>query len=706
MRLMWVVLLLQIAATFGLSQEKALPTKTISAATSSPNVTNAEEITVRSTEETIVRTAYAKLAYADEVRIILDALNNISHDKLWKTKANAVDRELASRLNFDLSEFQGGKISDIADRKMSDFDGAPSAIGGEVLDVTPSVYNYADNGTPIGYVLYVKFAWKPAPRQILSPAETWSVAKAMRLEEFSSKKFTNYVTYTVTVTFSGKSRTYNAWMLFGRDEKGKPQVRFMDGVIDPTALTFAFEHSLFPVAFVKSDLHTVPFVDKWLYDNPLACNARSEKDDNRIDVCCDPGTGRCGIPESRLPSPISRRENKPARLVPASLHLPMLPVQPLMQAAGCSKFNVNPTFPHGLSDTQEHTTGQHTFTATVLGSCTYTDGAVSPGPCNVTCQAQSSSIISDAGTLGLLTSHATSKIDSSGNDFSNGGTAPVSCLGVSGGTVRSCGPFGCSTSVTVTAGGKGNLSASVVFPPSALWNDQNSGTVNCQPQSTAPTPTPTPPPPPPPPPPTPTPCDPGTPEDLRSGNPGDTNNPCASPIIIDTSGNGYRLTNAANGVLFDIAGTGTPMRLGWTQPGSGNAFLVLPGANGIVSTGQQLFGNFTPQPPSATPNGYAALAVYDQPDHGGNGDGVIDQKDEIFSSLRLWLDENHDGVCQPGELHRLPDLGVFSISLNYSLSHRVDEFGNVFRYRADVNPGVSGESDVGRKAFDVFLTSQ
>ncbi|HET9364774.1 MAG TPA: hypothetical protein VFP71_07225, partial [Candidatus Angelobacter sp.] len=217
------------------------------------------------------------------------------------------------------------------------------------------------------------------------------------------------------------------------------------------------------------------------------------------------------------------------------------------------------------------------------------------------------------------------------------------------------------------------------------------------------------PPPPPPPDPTPTPCasPDGDPTPLiRNGDPGDTNNPCASPIIIDTSGNGYHLTNASNGVLFDIAGTGTPMRLGWTQPGSGNAFLVLPQADGSVSTGQQLFGNFTPQPPSATPNGYAALAVYDQPDHGGNSDGVIDQKDEIFSSLRLWLDENHDGVCQPGELHRLPDLGVFSISLNYSLSHRVDGFGNVFRYRADVNSGVSGQADVGRKAFDVFLTTQ
>jgi hypothetical protein len=120
----------------------------------------------------------------------------------------------------------------------------------------------------------------------------------------------------------------------------------------------------------------------------------------------------------------------------------------------------------------------------------------------------------------------------------------------------------------------------------------------------------------------------------------------------------------------------------------------------------QLFGNFTPQPPSDNPNGYIALAVYDQPDHGGNGDGIIDNNDQIFSSLRLWIDQNHDGICQPGELHTLPEMGIFSISLNYTLTGRTDEFGNIFRYTAKVNQGQHGESDVGRKAYDVFLVTQ
>ena len=190
------------------------------------------------------------------------------------------------------------------------------------------------------------------------------------------------------------------------------------------------------------------------------------------------------------------------------------------------------------------------------------------------------------------------------------------------------------------------------------------------------------------------------------GGGGGGNAPDCSPIIVDLTGDGFFLTDAAHGVTFDIANNGGSIHMAWTA-NSNNAFLALDrNGSGTITNGAELFGNFTSQPVSPHPNGFAALAVYDDPANGGNGDGVIDARDKIFSALRLWLDANHDGISQPEELHTLPELGIYSISLNYELSERKDQYGNLFRYRARVNQGLHGASDVGKTAYDVFLVAQ
>lgn len=177
------------------------------------------------------------------------------------------------------------------------------------------------------------------------------------------------------------------------------------------------------------------------------------------------------------------------------------------------------------------------------------------------------------------------------------------------------------------------------------------------------------PPPPPPPPPSPT-------EDttISSG---------CDPLILDLNGDGIQTTGKDDAVWFDLNGDGAKEHLTWTNRNTQEGLLYVDlNHKNRVDNGSELFGIGTVIPDgSHAKDGFAALAMYDLPEYGGNSDGVIDANDAIWNHLRVWIDSNHDGVCDPGETAPIHAYGVEQILLRAVRANSVDSAGNTHALR-------------------------
>jgi hypothetical protein len=184
-----------------------------------------------------------------------------------------------------------------------------------------------------------------------------------------------------------------------------------------------------------------------------------------------------------------------------------------------------------------------------------------------------------------------------------------------------------------------------------------------------------------------------------------------SPILIDTAGDGYRLTSAEEGVEFDLNDNGvTSERVAWTEPDSDDGWLVLDrNGNGLIDSGAELFGSKTPAYADAvdprTANGFEALLMTEGPSYGGGvADGIIDARDAIYSRLRVWLDRNHDGKADAGELRSLDSLGIVAMGTGYKKIGRRDQHGNEFSLVGDLVVRDAHGGSRKRKVYDVYLT--
>ncbi|WP_157665687.1 hypothetical protein [Pseudomonas fragi] len=143
-----------------------------------------------------------------------------------------------------------------------------------------------------------------------------------------------------------------------------------------------------------------------------------------------------------------------------------------------------------------------------------------------------------------------------------------------------------------------------------------------------------------------------------------TVNTYVDPLLLDLTGNGVRMTDLGDGVLFDTDHSGTLKRTGWANRSTG--MLVVDDGTGHIKNVSQMFSEYYAGKhgvggaagEARFKDGFAALASEDS-----NADGVIDRNDPIWNRLRVWVDASHDAKTDAGELKTLAELGITQINV-------------------------------------------
>ena len=654
-------------------------------------------------EEQTVRATYAKLAYATRLGVLKRNVLGAGTGNQALDNPVELKRQMDAALAFHFESFTVGNLADIETQRWDSLVEKPT---GDLVSIGSEYVPYVTLSGGVTEMNCVDANWSRVDEQ--GGSLDWSmplkrVIADLPLDTLKPEtSYSRYAAYSVTVQLADRSRTYRGLFLFGRNPDHTEAVFPIDHILGMGSLNFVMEHSLYPQPFLETNIRNWPGIREWIGTLPL------ESDSTAKDIVCDGTTGQCGIPRRVLQQALALKVGAEPKFTPKSGASTAIPSSGTMMATPtpttCAGYDSvvnwsttdNPA-PTAFGTVNHSSGGQHSVSQNATGSCSFSSGGTPA--CNTICVVQTApgSLTSETGATVSKNCHVVGMAWAQGNSAAtNGGTT---CTAQLYGGATECASAACNCTISVSAGGI--ISGS----PTLIWSQADPVPLTCNGVA-----------------------DPtyqsggggGTGCELEGGSGGPPNLcVCAcgggggncgdsivcSPIVIDTTGQGFHLGKAAEGVIFDIRANGHPVRVAWPDTGSGNAFLVLDrNHNGKIDSGREMFGNITYQPESPDLNGYLALAVYDKPENGGNGDGIIDSRDEVFSQLRLWIDANHDGISEPSELHTLPELGVYSISLKYRPEAYVDANGNQFRYRGILNPDPSDRtSKDGRYTYDVFL---
>jgi Ca2+-binding RTX toxin-like protein/subtilisin-like proprotein convertase family protein len=153
------------------------------------------------------------------------------------------------------------------------------------------------------------------------------------------------------------------------------------------------------------------------------------------------------------------------------------------------------------------------------------------------------------------------------------------------------------------------------------------------------------------------------------------------PLVLDLNGDGVKLTNYKDApVLFDIDhdSGATKEQTGWVSAQDG-IVVYDRNTNGKIDDISEVLSEYFGGAIGTNggggtkpyPNGLAALKTLDS-----NNDNQFTSADAQWANVKVWVDANHNGITDDGELKTLSSLNITSINLNQTTQSGLVRDGN------------------------------
>lgn len=249
-------------------------------------------VVVPTHEETVVRDTYGRISFAGQIGILAHAA--ILHSDGWPKLDDepALRRAMANQIRFSVGSFQVGDLTQISQTKWTSlattFPNAALQIAYQDLPFSMQTRK----GKTLKKIIYADVAWSNETGTRGGDQTDPTVQDALKsVKSPKGGTWSRYASFTVNAALQGRSVSYQALFLFGKDNNGNETILPIDYFAGSGIAPFV-ANPMYPAALLETAVREVPLIEQWIAANRIS---GCKKGADYPEVCCDSSRGRCGI---------------------------------------------------------------------------------------------------------------------------------------------------------------------------------------------------------------------------------------------------------------------------------------------------------------------------------------------------------------------------------------------------------------------------